>query len=239
MSRSTWRPGWRSEMYEFIRGPMMWASFLVFVFGLSYRLFVLVRATTRATPHSKRRPAPVAGRKSGQTFKDRFFIGLRRRIAGTAWSADIFVAIVSLVFHLAILVTPVFLVGHNVLLMESFGVSIVSFSEATSDWLTIILLGTALFLLCRRAVVSRVRAISTTLDYLLLIATALPFATGYFAYHQYLNYDTVIMVHMLSGELLLVLLGTTKLGHMLFYFFARFFVGGEYSLLAGGRRWQA
>jgi hypothetical protein len=71
---------------------------------------------------------------------------------------------------------------------------------------------------------------------ILLIAVA-PFLTGYFAYHQWFNYDTVMALHILSGEAMLITLPFTKLGHMLFFFLYRFLIGNEYSFAKGARAW--
>ncbi len=44
---------------------------------------------------------------------------------------------------------------------------------------------------------------------------------------------TVIFLHILSGEMMLITIPFTKLGHMIFFFLYRFFIGSEYSFLPG------
>jgi len=219
-------------MYEFVRGPMLWISVAVFVAGLVYRLIVLVRITAR------REPYPAFSDTAAPGLLNRLFRPLRVSARGTVWQTDRLVGAVSLVFHLCLIVTPLFLIGHSVLFFESFGLSLFSFDEATSDRMTVLFFFAALFLLSRRLFSPRVRAITTPYDYLLLLVTTAPFATGYLAYHQLFNYNTVMLCHMILGELMLIAVGATKLGHMVFFFFARFLVGGEYAILAGSRRWR-
>jgi hypothetical protein len=146
-------------------------------------------------------------------------------------------ALLTSVFHVCLIVTPLFVVGHSVLFMESWSVSTPSFSEPASDGLTMLFLICAAALLARRLSVSKVRALTTLWDLTLLLIVIAPFLTGFLAYHQFGDYETVIILHMLSGELLLVSIGLTKLGHMVFFVFARFFVGSEFSFGAGSRRW--
>jgi nitrate reductase gamma subunit len=82
-----------------------------------------------------------------------------------------------------------------------------------------------------------VRALSTLRDYLVLLLVAAPFATAYMAYHHWLDYRTVLVTHMIVGEILIGAIPFTKLGHMPFLIFARFFMSSEYAWRPGNRRW--
>ena len=68
---------------------------------------------------------------------------------------------------------------------------------------------------------------------------ALPFLTGFLAYHQWFTYKTVITLHALTGELMLIAIPFTKLSHMVFFFFVRGFVASEHSVARGDRVWSA
>jgi hypothetical protein len=82
-----------------------------------------------------------------------------------------------------------------------------------------------------------VRILTSAWDYTLLGLTALPFLTGFFAYHQFGPYKTLMIAHILSGEILLVLIPFTKLGHMVLFFFTRAFIGFEMGGRRGARSW--
>lgn len=72
------------------------------------------------------------------------------------------------------------------------------------------------------------RILSKATDYLLLLVVLAPFLTGFLAYRQIGPYDLMLNLHIFSGELMLVLVPFTKLGHlMLFFFFTRAFIGSE------------
>ena len=145
--------------------------------------------------------------------------------------------IMTFVFHVFLIAVPIFLLGHNMVLDQSWGLSLLSLPESITDILTVVVLICAAFFLARRLFLARVRAITTTYDYVILLIAAAPFLTGYFAYHQWFNYDTVMTLHILAGEVMLITIPFTKLGHMLFFFLYRFLIGSEYSFAKGARAW--
>jgi len=132
---------------------------------------------------------------------------------------------------------PIFCLGHNVLLRQAIGFSFFSVPDGMTNFLTILILLGILFFFLRRLVVPRVRAVSAPYDHAVLLITAAPFLTGLLAYYQWGDYRTMITYHALAGDLMLVAIPFTKLGHMVFFFFARFFLGSEYSFGRGGRVW--
>ena len=101
----------------------------------------------------------------------------------------------------------------------------------------IVLLG-AVFFFVRRLVVPRVRAMSTLSDHLVLLIVAAPFLTGFMAYHQWADSKTIITLHILTGQLMLMAIPLTKVGHMVFFIFARTLFGSEFSLWRGTRKWS-
>jgi len=132
---------------------------------------------------------------------------------------------------------PLFLLGHNMLLSQSWGLNLWSLPESITDVSTVVVIVCAAFFLGRRLFLARVRAITTAYDYLVLLIAVAPFLTGYFAYHQWFDYHTVMTVHILSGVAMLITIPFTKLGHMLFFFLYRFLIGSEYSFARGARAW--
>ena len=61
------------------------------------------------------------------------------------------------------------------------------------------------------------RALSGFQDYALLILIVVPFASGFLMMHPTLNpfrYDLVFLVHILSADLLFILIPITKLSHI-------------------------
>ena len=98
------------------------------------------------------------------------------------------------------------------------------------------MIGGGVYFLCRRLFRARVRAIPSAYDYVVLFFATAPFITGFMAYHHFLDYDTVILLHMLAGEIMLMAIPFTKLVHMPFFFINRFVMIHENTFGTGGSR---
>lgn len=218
-------------MYDFVRGPLVWVSFVVFIGGIIFRTIQFFALSRKKEP--KFYPSHQQGGFSPEERKINLLISFKNSVFGT----HPVVTVVTSLFHLLLFVIPLFLLAHNNLLYESWGIRAWSLPEATGDFLTVILLGLALFFLIRRSLVPKVRALTTAYDYLVLLITVAPFLSGFIAYRQWFDYHTVVIIHILTGELMLIAITFTKLGHMIFFFFARFLIGKEYSLGRGSRTW--
>jgi nitrate reductase gamma subunit len=163
--------------------------------------------------------------------------GVARQLRDTVYATHPLTMAVSTMFHGCLVLLPLFVLAHNEMIWFSIGVNLPSLPEYVSDGLTLIVLGCCGFFLIRRVALARMRAISSLADYLILILATTPFLSGFLAYHQFFDYPTMIMVHMLSGELMLMAIPFTKLAHMIFFFFNRFFVISEHTLGRGKRVW--
>ena len=76
-------------------------------------------------------------------------------------------------------------------------------------------------LVCLALIVQRVarrdsREVSTFGDYALLFLVAVPFASGFLVMHPSTNpfpFDATLLVHVMSADLILILIPVTKLSH--------------------------
>jgi nitrate reductase gamma subunit len=223
-------------MYDFFRGPLLWFSFILFIGGVIYRtvqLFILTRKKKSAFYTSKSLKKTESVKYSDEEQKIELLVSFQNTLIGK----HPVMAIISTIFHFCLFITPVFLAAHNLVFYESWGFSIFTLSDSICDILTVIFLLCSIFFLIRRLVINKVQAITTVYDYFLLIVTAAPFLTGYFAYHQWFDYNLVLTIHILTGEIMLMAIPFTKLGHMVFFFFVRILVGGEYGFRRGTRTW--
>jgi len=219
-------------MVDFIRGQLILISLLVFILGLIYQLIQFFRLTKE-----KEWVYPPLEVKSEKKTAGKWVSLCLASLNGTMWKTYPVMTVMTSVFHVFLIVVPIFLLGHNMLLDQSWGLSLWSLPESITDILSIVILICVAFFLARRLFLARVRAITTLYDYLILLIALAPFLTGYFAYHQWFNYDTVITLHILAGEVMLITIPFTKLGHMLFFFLYRFLIGNEYSFARGARAW--
>ena len=145
--------------------------------------------------------------------------------------------LVFFLFHICLLGVPLFLLAHNTLWDAAFGFSLWSMSEGVADVLTVVLMLTVVFLFLRRLIRPEVRILTTAWDYSLLLLTLLPFLTGFLAYHQWGPYQTMLILHILFAELLLIVIPFSKLGHVILFFFSRAFIGFEMGGRRGARSW--
>jgi nitrate reductase gamma subunit len=221
-------------MCNFVQGQLVSIAVIVFILGVIYQgiqFFKLTKKKEWVFP-----PLPIENKPEKKTA-EQWIIQCLRSLDGTLWKTDRALTIVTSVFHVCLIAAPLFLLGHNILLNQSWGLSLFSLPESFSDVLTLVVMICGAYFLGRRLFLARVRAITTAYDYLILLIAIAPFLTGYFAYHQWFDYDTVMTFHILAGEVMLITIPFTKLGHMLFFFLYRFFIGNEYSFVQGSRTW--
>ncbi len=219
-------------MNHLIRGQLIWVAFLIFILGLIFHFFQFFKLTRK-----KEWAYPPVEIKSQKKTTGQWVASCLASLNGTLWKTDPLMTIVTSAFHVLLIGVPLFMLGHNILLDQSWGWSLWSLPESFTDTLTLVVILCAVFFLARRLFLARVRAISTFYDYLVLLIAVAPFLTGYFAYHQWFDYNTVMTLHILAGEVMLLTIPFTKLGHMLFFFLYRFFIGSEYSFAKGTRAW--
>ncbi|MFZ5562483.1 MAG: hypothetical protein ACOZBW_00410 [Thermodesulfobacteriota bacterium] len=217
-------------IYDLARGPLVWTAFIVFFAGSAVQVYRMWALTVAANPLEQvSRPL----KKDIRQKRLPLAVRIRLSVAGTS---PVTIAVTTL-FHLCLVLTPLFVLGHNILIDNAWGVSLFSLPEGFADVLTLLVVACAGYFLFRRIFLERVRIITTPWDYLFLGLAAGPFITGTLAYHQIFDYKLVVTLHMLLGELMLMAVPFTKFVHMLFFFVFRFATASEYSLGEGTRTW--
>jgi nitrate reductase gamma subunit len=86
--------------------------------------------------------------------------------------------------------------------------------------LTVVGIATALVLFVRRVSAQVSRSLSRVQDYLLPLIIVVPFISGFLAMHPAGNpfsSDTTMFVHVMSGNLLFILIPFTKLSHVVLF----------------------
>ncbi len=215
-------------MYEFVRGPLLWVAFLVFIVGMIVRVSSLISL-------SRQKDRVVYNHLSLKWALRSIFHWLLP-LNRTAGQYPVYTA-VAYIFHVCLLGIPVFLLAHNLLWYESWHIELWSLPENFADYMALVMLAAILFLIIRRIVLPYVRIVTTPIDFLLLIVTGLPFLTGYIAYHQWFDYEWMLILHILSGELMLILIPFTKLAHMALFFLTRAHIGMEFGERRGTVTW--
>ncbi|EPR43504.1 Nitrate reductase gamma subunit [Desulfovibrio sp. X2] len=216
-------------IYQFVSGPLVWASFTVFVVGSLYRLVTMIAISRRKDAQVLEYMSFYYGLRSILHWSVPFMsVNMRRRPVMT---------VVAFAFHVCLLAAPVFLLAHLVMLDTAFGISWPALPEGAADAMTLVVVAACVFFLVRRILAREVRFVTRTSDYVLLGIAAAPFVTGFLAYHQLLDYRLMLVLHILTGEAMLVAIPFTRLSHMIFAPFTRAYIGSEFGAVRHARDW--
>ncbi len=144
---------------------------------------------------------------------------------------------ISYIFHLLIFIVPLFLLSHIALFEESFQFSWFALNDTFADILTVFIILSSLFFIIRRKTVPEVNFLTGTSDYIFIIIVALPFITGFIAYHQFIAYKYMVIAHVISGELMLILIPFTRFFHMFMAPFTRAYTASEFGKIRHAKDW--
>jgi ferredoxin/nitrate reductase gamma subunit len=185
---------------SFVEGPLLRLIFLIFAVGIIARLAFSVFTIITSSKDKEFRWAYIPATLG------RLFVPFHKAITKKP-----FYATLRYIFHVCLVVVPIWLSGHIVLWAESrFEWDWTPLPDTWADWMTLALLALAFYFFLRHLIVKDIRLTSSPSDYLLIIITALPFMTGYFLTHGSLDAiailgDNMRIIHVLSGETMIVM----------------------------------
>ncbi|MGD9223542.1 MAG: hypothetical protein PVH22_09860 [Desulfobacteraceae bacterium] len=219
-------------MYEFVAGPLAKIAFIVFFLGLIWRFVNYVRGLNWQADRVAYTENPGAG-ASGAL---RSIIVWLIPFGTHSWRFYPGFTVLVFVFHIGILFTPIFLLGHNLMLEQAWGFSFPTIPEALADTMTVAMLLATVSILLRRIALPQVRILTKPYDLLVLAIAMAPFLTGFLAHMQVGNYNLWLILHILSGEIMLVAIPFTKLSHFLLFFLSRAQLGMDFGIKRGGMK---
>jgi nitrate reductase gamma subunit len=204
------------QWLTFARGPLFIAAFSLMVLGLGRVAFMQLWEMGKSWPRMEDHRLP-------------WWKNLKELVA---WSFPVtkisrakpVIGVVSFFFHVALIATPLLLAEHVVLWRRALGFGWPSLTRELADALTLIFMVAVLLLLGIRIFHRPSRALSGFWDYALLLILLLPFVSGYAAMHpEFLIFriKTMLLIHVLSGELVFVLIPFSKLSHLALFPFGR------------------
>lgn len=217
------------SVYNLVIGPMAWLAGIIFLGGCVYRLVSMHRLAKQKDPLVLEYMDWQYGLRSIFHWSIPYVpVNSRRHPVMTA---------VTFLFHFCLLSLPVFLSAHVLLWEYYHGLSYARLPETVSDVMTLIVIGACIFFGVRRYIRPEVRYVTTVRDWGILVVVAAPFVTGFLAYHQIGNYQYMIILHILSGEIWLVAIPFTRLSHMLLAPFTRAYMGSEFGAIRHAKDW--
>ena len=217
------------DLYSFVSGPLAWVAFLLFICGSLYRLISMIVLVNK---------------------KERFLLsymswrhGLRSILhwitpfVAANWRRHPYLTIVTFAFHICLVIAPVFLLSHIVLWDEAWNLSWWSVPDRVADFMTVIVILSCVFFLVRRLISPEIQYVTYASDYVILAIVAAPFITGFLAYHQWFAYDFFMILHILSGEIMLAAIPFTRFSHMIYSPFTRAYMGSEFGAVRQVKDW--
>jgi formate hydrogenlyase subunit 6/NADH:ubiquinone oxidoreductase subunit I len=184
---------------SFVEGPLLWIVFSIMIIGVFLRcVFFFVE---------------IIRNSGGKDFALGYNLATLGRFLAPFHMAVLkrpLYATLRYIFHVCMIVVPIWLSGHIILWsLSRFEWEWNALPDAWANWMTIILLGLAAYFFIRRIVFKEIRLASSLSDYALIILTALPFMTGYSLTHGFLDAvaflgDNMRTIHVLSGEAMML-----------------------------------
>jgi len=204
-------------LLNWARGPGLQIALVIFIVGVAIR-FMEMWLLGRKPDLSEARGSSMAGGWRTLFTRSLPMEGALKR------SPLVFLG--GYVFHLGFLITFLFYAPHILFLRGATGFTWPALPAYLIDVVGLISIAALVALLVHRLTDPVRRFLSRPGDYVAWTATFLPLLTGYFAYHRLLtDYTTMLALHVLSFELLLVMIPLTKLMHTFTFAVARWYNG--------------
>ncbi len=208
-------------LLDFARGPALQWSLIIFVFGVLWRIVGAMLITAREDLSKPRRKKPL---------RDGFAAIATRSVPEHQFEKKIkFQHYTGYAWHIALLISVLFFAPHILFFESVLGFGWPSLPNGIILIASAIALALLLALLIRRTMHPVLRKISNADDYISVIVVIAPIITGILAFaHLGARYETLLAIHFLSVEALLVWFPFGKLMHTALTFPSRFEAGVTY-----------
>jgi nitrate reductase gamma subunit len=205
------------EVLSWARGPGLQIATVIFVAGVVIRIFEILLLGRKAN---------LAEAKGSEMSS-----GLKTMITRTIPDATTFkrssVTIVAgYIFHIGMFVTFLFFAPHILFIRDLIGFGWPALPTTVIDAFAVLSIVALLAALVNRLTNKVMRFLTNFEDILTWFLTMLPLLTGYIAFHRVgFTAPSLLAIHLLSVELLLVIFPFTKLMHTFTLFLARWYNG--------------
>lgn len=205
------------EFLTWVRGPGMNFAVAIFVLGVLWRLIEI---------YSLGRKADIAPPRERPGASGWHTIGRRMLPPPGMVKRSPVSYIGGYVFHIGLFLIVFFFAPHIKLVEDVIGLSWPALPSPVIDAVTMVTLAAMVVVLLDRIYHPVKRFLSTFEDWFTWTVTFLPVLTGYLAVkHIGLPYTTLLALHILSVEILLIVLPFTKLFHAITAFGSRWYTG--------------
>ncbi|MFH1743030.1 MAG: hypothetical protein ABIH23_28830 [bacterium] len=203
------------QLLDFAQGPLFRLTFVVMLAGLGRRLFLILWSSGSALirSHNKNLKIKAIASNIVEWLFPFSHVGKSRRFFST----------VSYIFHIGVILVPVLLAEHITLWRQGIHLGWPALPGLAADILTWTTILTGIGLLITRVSYRPARLFSSAGDYLITILVIVPFLTGYMAQSGWtpFSYNMMMLIHILSAEIIFVLIPFSKLAHCFLFPFTR------------------
>jgi len=205
------------DLLTFARGGALNWALMLFVAGSVLRLFEIFGLGRKADLAIPRVSTPGSGWRT---------IATRSMPSKDTLKHEPAIYISGYLFHIGLLASIFFFVPHIEFFSSFTGFGWPGLPSALVDAMVVAAMAILIMLLVHRLFNPVKRMLSGIGDYVGWAVTILPLLTGYLAYHHLMfEYTLMLALHLLSIELLLVLLPFSKLFHAFTLFISRWYNG--------------
>ena len=205
------------EFLNWVRGPGFQIAVIIFIAGIIVRFAESL----------------MLGRKSNlaEAKGSEMRSGLRTIITRSVpdkntFQRSTFTVVAGYIFHIGLFVTIFLFAPHILMFKEVIGISWPALPTPIVDATAVVTIIALLAVLVHRMRNTVLKFLSTRGDYFVWLLTTLPLITGYIAFHRIgMTAPTLLAIHILSVELLLVVFPFTKLMHAFTIVLSRWYNG--------------
>ena len=205
------------EFLNWVRGPGFQIAVIVFIAGIIIR-FAEILLLGRKANLAEAKGSEMSG--GLRTIASRFVPDK------DTFKRSSFTIVAGYLFHIGLFVAIFLFAPHILMFKDVIGFGWPSIPTPIVDALTVVSIIALLALLVNRMRDNVLKFLSTKEDYLVWMLTILPLITGYIAFHRIgMTAPTLLAIHILSVELLLVIFPFTKLMHTFTFVLSRWYNG--------------
>ncbi len=205
------------EFLNWVRGPGFQIAIIIFVAGVIIR-FAEILLLGRKPNLAEAKGSEMRGGLCtivSRSFPDK-----------NTFQRSAFTEVSGWIFHGGLFITIFLFAPHILMFKDIIGFGWPALPTPVIDAMTVVTIIALLAILVHRINNRALRFISTKEDYFVWLITILPLITGYLAFHRIgMTAPTLLAIHILSVELLMVIFPFTKLMHAFTITLSRWYNG--------------
>jgi nitrate reductase gamma subunit len=206
-----------TELLTWVRGPGFQIATIIFAAGIILRVVEILMLGRKANLAEAKGSAMSGGLRT---------IFSRSVPDASTYKRSAFSITAGYIFHIGLFVVIFLYAPHILFFKDVVHLSWPSLPSTVIDATSVITIIALVAVLIHRLRDPVKRFLSNFEDYLGWFVTILPLITGYIAFHRIgLSAPTLIAIHLLSIQLLMIVLPFTKLMHMFTFTMARWYNG--------------